>query len=220
MKKVLILVEGQTEEQFVKRILNPHLSNFNIYTEPKIITTKKVKSGPDYKGGIKSHGKVKREINILLKDSSAAVVTTMIDYYHLPPDFPGRDTMPASNCFSRVSYLENEFAKDIDNPKFIPYLQLHEFEALLFSCIAGFKKAFPGHHRESQLRSILKQFNTPEEIDEGNITSPAKRIVNLFPEYKKTIQGILISLEIGIEKIRNKCRHFNEWLERLLKARE
>ena len=90
MDRVLILVEGQTEERFIKSILQPHLSAFGVHVEPKIVTTKRVKSGPDFKGGITNFGKVENDIRLLLGDTNAALITTMLDYYGLPSDFPGQ----------------------------------------------------------------------------------------------------------------------------------
>jgi hypothetical protein len=52
MKKVLILVEGQTEEKFIKELLVPYFENKSIYIVPIIISTSRRKSGSKYKGGI------------------------------------------------------------------------------------------------------------------------------------------------------------------------
>lgn len=93
MKKVLILVEGQSEETFVKRVLSPHLLNLEVLIVPTIISTKRVKSGPSFKGGIPSYAKVRKELKRLLGDSSAALVTTMVDFYGLPGSFPGRSAV-------------------------------------------------------------------------------------------------------------------------------
>ena len=90
MAKVLILVEGQTEETFVKQTLGPYLSSLGVFVVPTIIATKRIKSGPSFKGGMPSYPKVRREILRLLGDSSAALVTTMIDFYGLRTSFPGR----------------------------------------------------------------------------------------------------------------------------------
>ncbi len=95
MSKVLILVEGQTEEAFVTQLLAPHLASRNVYPVPKLVITKRVKGGPDFKGGVFSYIKVKNDIKLLLKDTSASVVTTLLDFYGLPSDFPGRPTMRA-----------------------------------------------------------------------------------------------------------------------------
>ena len=96
MRKVLVLVEGQTEEKFVKEVLNPHLNNYGKYLIPTLVNTKIVKSGPNFKGGIISYTQVRRDLMRLLGDTSALRVTTMFDLYGLPGEFPGRQDAPAA----------------------------------------------------------------------------------------------------------------------------
>ena len=215
MSKILILVEGQTEERFVKEVINPHIMQFDKYAVPIIATTKHSRQGAKHKGGITSYDKVKKQVIILLQDSSATLVTTMIDYYKLPEDFPGKNNLPVGDCFSKVMHLEREFGRDINNPKFIPYFQLHEFESLLFCSADGFRKTFPRHKKDAQVNRIINQFQTPEEIDDGDTTSPAKRIVSLFPESKHVLHGVRIAIGFGLAGVISKCRHFDEWVQRL-----
>ncbi len=94
MRKVLILVEGQTEERFVKDVLQPYLWDGGVHPEPKIVTTKRVKRGAHFKGGITNFKKVEDDLRRFLGDTDAALVTTMFDYYGLPDDFPGKLTLP------------------------------------------------------------------------------------------------------------------------------
>ena len=79
MKKVLILVEGQTEETFVKQVLAPYLNRFDIFIIPTIIVTKRVKRGADFKGGVPEYPKVRNEILRLLSGSSATIITNLIE---------------------------------------------------------------------------------------------------------------------------------------------
>jgi len=60
MVKVLILVEGQTEEGFIKNILGPHLHQFGVYLVVILLTTKRVNNGVNFKGGIVSYAKIKQ----------------------------------------------------------------------------------------------------------------------------------------------------------------
>jgi predicted ATPase len=94
MKRCLILVEGRTEEVFVKSCLAAHLKSHSLAPTPKIITTKQVKNGPNFKGGIHGYAQVKDDLRRLLGDSGAAGITTVIDYYALPADFPGMNNRP------------------------------------------------------------------------------------------------------------------------------
>ena len=215
MSKVLIYVEGQTEEGFVHRVLAPHLVTRDVFVIPKLAVTHEVADGPDVKGGITSYGKVKREIRQLLRDTSATMVTTMLDYYGLPASFPGKSSVPAESCFDRVAHLEEEFRKDVGHPRFRPYLQLHEFEALVFVDPAELARAFRAGDVELELRKIRSSFGSPEEIDDDAMTAPSKRLARLLPEYLKAYHGPLVTARIGLAKIRNECRHFGEWVAAL-----
>lgn len=133
MKRVLILVEGQTEETFVRDVLAPHFITRNVALTPKILVTRRVKSGGHFKGGVVNYAQVKRELHLLLADTGAERITTMLDYYGLPEDFPGLAGRPSGTCYQRVEHVERAFQADIAHPRFLPYLALHEFEALLFT---------------------------------------------------------------------------------------
>jgi hypothetical protein len=215
MSKVLILVEGQTEEAFVKQLLSPHLVAQAIFPIVTIATTRRRPDRKDFKGGIVSYGKVKIDLRPLLYDTSAVLVTTMMDFYGLPSDFPGIANCPSGSCQERLGHLESEFARDINHQKFLLYLALHEFEALLFTSPAHIAAHFPSQSRLLQLESIKSQFASPEEIDDDPATAPSKRIRGLYPEYQKRADGPIIAQKIGLELIRQECPHFNDWLTKL-----
>lgn len=216
MRRVHLLVDGPTEETFTREVLAPHLEKHEIYLHYTIATTKRVKDGPDFKGGITSYSRVKNDINLLLRDTDVAAVTTMIDFYGLPGDFPGRADLLPGDCYKRVTYVEDEFGKDIGHQKFIPHLMLHEFEALMFACPDVIAAAFPEVNAKAKLRAIRGTFNSPEEINDDPNTSPSKRLEKIFRgEYQKTLHGPLVTMEIGIEQIRRECAHFNAWIEKL-----
>lgn len=215
MAKVLILVEGQTEETFVKRTLGPYLSSLGVFVVPTIIATKRIKSGLSFKGGMPSYAKVRREILRLLGDSSAALVTTMIDFYGLPASFPGRQNVRGDTPLERVVFVENAIDQNINDMRFRTYCSLHEFEALLFSSPATIATAFAVPNVEQKLLSIRSQFNSPEEIDDSPATSPSSRLQSLYPQYNKPFYGTLIAGRIGLGEMRSECAHFNSWLLRL-----
>lgn len=216
MRKVLILVEGQTEERFVKAILQPHLWPMGVHPEPKIVTTKRVKSGPDFKGGISNFGKVEYDIQLLLGDSDAALVTTMIDYYGLPDDFPGKRRLQSSNSHDRAEELETALERHFAaGPKFSPYLMIHEFEALLFSSPGVLAQAMNEPSATTHLQRIRDSFPTPEDIDDDPMTKPSARLLHRFPAYQKVLHGPNTISRIGLATIRRECAHFNEWVSRL-----
>jgi hypothetical protein len=215
VKKVHILVEGQTEETFIRDILAPHFLERDAYLIATLATTKRVTGGPHFKGGIVSYRKLKGDVLRLLGDTSAAVVTTMIDFYGLPDDFPGRNTMPAVSCYERVAYLEKEFSKDIGDRRFLPYLALHEYEAMLFVAPEFIADALSDMAAREELNAVRAQFGSPEEIDDHPATCPSRRITSALPQYRKALHGPLIAHKIGIARIRNECRHFDRWFKEL-----
>ncbi|MBU3978483.1 DUF4276 family protein [Patescibacteria group bacterium] len=214
-KKIIVLVEGPTEERFAKRILEPYLLTKNIFLAVTILNTKTVKDGPNFKGGIQNYQKVKNDLTRLFHDSSAILVTTMFDYYGLPTDFPAYAAQHG-NCYQKVKHLEDAFGRDINKQNFLPYLQLHEFEALLFSSTQDIIDTMPNsEYKKDELNKIRYEFNSPEEINNNPQTCPSKRLLNLFPEYTKVVFGTIISSNIGLDVIRNECSHFNDWFTKL-----
>jgi hypothetical protein len=213
VKRVLILVEGQTEETFVRDMLMPHLiSAHNVYPTPVLATTKIVKSGPNFKGGLISYGKTRPQILRLLGDRDAAAVTTMFDVYGLPEDFPDYAARPRADCYAKVAHLENALARDINHPRFKPYLQLHEFETFLYVNPAETNAWLPGVDILADLLKIRADFNSPEEINDYPDTAPSKRLLKLFTRYQKTLYGPLVVKNIGLAQIRRACSHFEAWL--------
>ncbi len=132
MKRVLILVEGQTEEIVAKELLAPHLFPFDVHLAPVVVATKRPAGAPKQAGGISSWAQVRREVELLLRDSSLDCVTTMIDYYGLPTDWPGWAERPQGGA-AAVAHLEASMATDLGDDRFLPYLALHETEAMVFT---------------------------------------------------------------------------------------
>ncbi len=215
MKYVSILVEGQTEETFVKEVLVDHLYGFDVSLVPTIVKTKKVKKGPHYRGGVVNYDHVKRDLLALLGNSSIHKVTTMLDLYALPNNFP-RIQVTTSQGLAKALELEQGLLEDIGNNKLIPYIQVHEFEALLFSDVNKFGYAFP-EDQVQRLSEIARQFVSPEDINETPQGAPSRRILDVVGDnrYQKTLHGPIIALEISLQVIREKCPHFNEWLSDL-----
>jgi len=216
MHRVLILVEGQTEERFVKSILQPHLSAFDVHVEPKIVTTKRVKSGPDFKGGVTSFGKVENDIRLLLGDTNAALITTMLDYYGLPSDFPGQRQLQGSNSHDKAKELEAALESHFQAaPRFLAHLMIHEFEALLFSAPTVLAQVMNEPSAERHLQSIRNSFATPEDINDDPVSKPSARVLGRFPGYQKVLHGPNTLSRIGLATVRSECTHFNEWVTKL-----
>ena len=212
MKRVLISVEGQTEETFIRDMLRDYLYQFNIVLIPTIVTTKIVKSGPNFKGGLTSYQRVKRDIQNLLTDSNAVAVTTFYDLYGLPTDFPGYDTRPLQP-YAKVNHLESAFAQEINHPRFKPYLQLHEFETFLFVAPNTTSQMLGlGTSEVNELNQIRSRFSNLEEINDNPHTAPSKRLQSIYNAYEKALDGPIVTLELGLSQLRQACRHFDEWV--------
>ena len=216
-KRVLVLVEGQTEERFVKDILYPYFIPLNRFIIPTLLITKRVKDGPDFKGGVGNFSKFENDLNRLLHNSGGALITTMIDYYGLPRDFPGMDTRPPDGTpLERVKHVEDEIKHHFKNPdNLLIFFMLHEFEAWLFSSAETLPHVMTEPEKIQDFLAIRTEFRTPEEINERPEYAPSKRIKRLFPAYKKTLHGPTTAARIGLDRIRNQCPHFNWWIEQL-----
>lgn len=148
--------------------------------------------------------------------------TTMIDFYGLPSNFPGLASLPSTLAASdRVAALEASLQADISTRlsglsvarRFIPYIQLHEFEALLLSDPQAFLEAFPNNTQAiQQLTAIRQKFPNPEDINDSPLTAPSKRILAIVPDYQKPVAGVLIARRIGFDSIRAACPRFNSWI--------
>lgn len=154
-----------------------------------------------------------------MAEDAGAVFTTMFDLYALPEDFPGfDDARRLVDPYQRVAFLEAALATDVDDHRLIPYLQLHEFEALLFCDPEKFDWEYLEHEQAiTRLVEIAEAHDGPELINDDPETAPSKRIVRHIPEYafQKASAGPLIAQRIGIERMRERCPHFAEWLGRL-----
>lgn len=216
MKRIAILVEGQTEERFIKEVLYEYLLNKGISVDPIIITSSKKANGMKYKGGDVKFDKVINEIKKLLP--SYETVSTLLDYYGINEEFKGyTESLSKRAIGEKKEILESALRDEISNSKFIPYIQMHEFEALLFSDVEPFIYVDEEPKLLNELKEIVKQFETPEHINNSKETAPSKRIKTLYKSYQKVMDGTLIAQEIGLKKIREKCKFFDEWITQLEK---
>jgi hypothetical protein len=220
MKHVNILVEGQTEETFIKELIAPYLFTFQITIVPIIISTKRIKEGGKFRGGLSNSNfdHFLNDLKRLIHSTPQGIVATFIDYYRLPSRFPGyEERLSKKTQLEKVLFLERKLTEHVGNPRnFIPYIQLHEFEAFHFSDKIGFSNYLaPEEANIHNLLSIVDSHNNPEEINEGPETSPSKRILCNYASYDKVIDGNLILMEIGVERLLEKCQHFRSFVEKL-----
>ena len=223
MKRALILVEGQTEERFVKDMVAPIFLEKKLIVSPTILNTKVVAGGANFKGRLTNVRNFTIDLNNLLRGSGGALVTTMLDFYGLPDDFPGMNDLPQQSSdmnklhISRATHVERAISAAFNSPpNLLPFLSLHELEAWLFAS----ETAAPDFLHfdatsKAEFRQICNRHLSPEEINSGIASAPSKRVIKLFPQYRKNIYGPKILSRIGIPAIRAKCPHFNQWFSRL-----
>jgi hypothetical protein len=227
MTRLYIFAEGQTEQTYGDTVLKKHLAAFGVYAQRPILIAHARRRGVVHRGGGRKYATMKNDIlNKLNQEKDADVFfTTMIDLYALPEDFPGKAEAEKlrHSPYDRVAKLEESFAADIVDPhgrpsRFKPYIQLHEFEAILFCGAASFSSYFENCNRPIRnLETQAKKFASPELINDGEPTAPSKRIIHEFPDYEdaKPTFGPQIAAEIGIAAVRKLCPHFDGWLKSL-----
>ncbi|MEQ8542063.1 MAG: DUF4276 family protein [Coleofasciculus sp. D1-CHI-01] len=224
MVRLYLFAEGQTEQTFADNILKQHLANYGVFLDKIVLIAHARKKGKVHRGGGRQYQPMKDDIQRFLKQekSDNLFFTTMIDLYAISPEFPGLTEAEKlrQNPLERVQFLENSFAQDIDDSRFIPYIQLHEYEAYLFTDPSLFEYFYEGHRNKNkiaELKAIADQYENPELINDGQDTAPSKRIIDQFPAYKKAkvTEGSQVAELIGLQSIRNRCSHFNAWLSKL-----
>jgi hypothetical protein len=212
--QIVTLVEGKTEQIFIQDIVSPYLAGKGIYITPIII------SKPGQKGGDVKFARVKNDIELHLKQRPDTYLTLFIDYYGLKKDWPGfeeakNQSTPSGKAekinTATKNQVNNLFGNNDAERRFIPYVAMYEFEAMLFS--EPQELAAQLQVPQSRIDKILSDCGgEPENIDDSPLTAPSRRIEALSPRFKKTSTGIAIAKAIGLEKIRSHCALFNNWL--------
>lgn len=222
MKTIHIICEGRTEVDFVKEILGNNLGYDKYRLEPKTLITKTdKKAGKTYKGGVSNFAKIDRDIKILLRSikDENTYITTMFDYYGLPHDFPGMEQAKnIADSYQRIAKIEGALNSYYKCSRFIPYIQLHEFETLIFSDIDSLKKVFFDECDSINwhlLYDAVSEFKNIELINNGINSAPSKRLKQCIKSYDKMYSGIQALQNTDFKLIRAQCRHFNEWITQL-----
>lgn len=218
-----ILCEGQTEEKFVKDVLKPYFFSQGLVIKSRLLVTSKNKEA---KGGLLSYTQAKNDLLLWMKEvkhrgSETHFFTTMFDFYALPDDFPNKiQSESIADPYLRIANVEKAFSQDIGNDRFIPYIQLHEFEALMFCDITKLAIEYPRCSKEIEgLENILAKYNgNPELINNSPETAPSKRIIAAIEgkhkyNYNKPRSGAVVTAAIGLPILMQSCRHFREWIE-------
>lgn len=205
MTRLAIVVEGQTEEEFVKNVLDDHLRQFGVEPEPILL---------DYHGGDVTVERVAHDLAHSLSPIwQNDFATSLVDFY----GFRDKGDAGIDELQSQIDSAVNQLIGQSDGaPRSFAYIQQYEFEALLFANVDAFA-ILPGVSTEqtTALRAIRNQFPTPEHINDHEDTAPGKRIANVIHPYNKRANGYLVAEQIGLDTIRAACPRFGAWLTRL-----
>lgn len=225
MARLLVHVEGQTEETFVNEVLRSHLLHCGYESvSARIVGNARLRRS---RGGIRPWPTVRKDIIHHLREDPGCVATTMVDFYGLPRDgdraWPGRAAALGASGHAKASIVEQALRDDLaqemgtnfDITRFLPFVVVHEFEGLLFSDCAAFARGICRPDLELSFSQIRDGFATPEDINDSPATAPSKRVEGLVPGYEKPVFGALAMIEIGLDRIRGECRHFEGWLHQL-----
>lgn len=223
MTRLLIHVEGQTEEDFVNRVLDPYLRSIG-YEEvtARLLGT----SNSPYRsnqGGMRPWDSVRKDVIRHLKDDPKQISSTMVDYYGMHQTWPGyaEARLGQKTISEQADMIEKALLKDIAhaplaNPeRFVPYVVMHEFEGLLFSDPVLFAQSIERPDLTCEFQNIRDGFQTPEEIDDSPQTAPSKRIELFARNYQKPLMGVQAVQAIGLDTIRRECPLFDGWIKRL-----
>lgn len=214
MRHIIIVCEGETEQEFSRNLLSPFFLK-----QDAIVYAPKFKHS---NGGIVPWATLKTQLTHHLLHEPDAIVTTLIDYYRIKRSYayPGWESAQAiTDIGDRLATMQHAMLQEFDENlrhRFVPYIQFHEFEALLFSDIEALKSRFDiDKTNMANLQKAVDSHETPEHINNQPATAPSVRLIKAIPGYDKTLDGMSIAQSIGLDKIRAKCPLFNRWLEQL-----
>lgn len=217
MKRLDIIVEGQSEREFISQMLAPYLERCGVI-ESYNVSPIVVRTSPNNRGGVSKYTQLRDDIRRSLSSSSQQlIVSMMIDFFRMPQNVPlPENYRELGSDFERADAIQTCICKDINDNRFIPYIQMHEFEAFLFASSEGFRYCYGNDDRRIKvLCDIIEEYRNPEEINTSPDGAPSKRILSVIPEYDKVTDGNLIILQNGMNSIMEKCRRFNKWVELL-----
>ena len=215
-----VIVEGKTENNFVNEVLAPYWSSREIYVyAPVIRTGEDKKAGVIYTGGDIRFERIKKRVGEFLQQRPDILVATFVDFYGIKT-WPGLELVQKNDTPEQIAsrlnsaayeIMAGEFAEWHSSRRYVPFIAVHEFEALLFSdaSILAEKLAIP----LAIIEDTLAKSGSPEAIDNSPQTAPSKRLEKWTNGmYGKTSDSLIIAKAIGIDKMRRACPNFDAWL--------
>ncbi|EDY46045.1 DUF4276 family protein [Streptomyces sp. SPB074] len=215
MRQIHVLVEGATEERLVQRVFGPELTASDVWITPVMLKTRRAAGRPHDKGGVSKWPRIEHDIRGLLRNSALDAVTTMLDLYGLPSGTPGLSDAPAGDPYARVEHVEAAMAEAIGDPRFLPFLALHETEAWVLAAAEELGELIAAPRLGGTLRSQVVAAGGPELVNGGSGTAPSKRLLKAHPAYRKVVDGPDAVELLGPDALRAACPHLDGWLKRL-----
>lgn len=217
MIDLTIICEGKTERNFAETLLKPHFGNFGIEASATEIGIPNAQQG-----GNVTFERVLCDVKLLLGEHE--YVTTLLDFFRLGKGWRGlavctsaMGSLQQAEVVERIALEDAEIALGLSDigQRFIPNVLMHEFEGLLFTDPSAIVKITRAGHALENLKNVVEQFASPEDINSGAETAPSKRLTICGANYGKVIHGTRIAQAIGLDAIRAKCQHFNEWVGKI-----
>ena len=224
MRDLYFVVEGETELEFVDRILIPFFyeRGAKCHIQAILITM----SGGGH--GFNNIQHFLNTINPVLHYSGEPIITTLVDFFRLNSEvkLPGYSgCLNLNSADNKIDYLQNKLSEAVGSLGhyrfFIPYIQKHEIETLFFaSPEQGFE--LEDQRIVDAVVQIVQQYHDIEDINGTAEGSPSNRLKAIYEsigrKYEKTVDGIDIAEFTGIENILKKCPRFKAWVDNLLYA--
>lgn len=221
MRNLYFIVEGETEEEFIKRLLIPYLYGRGLRCHIQAILI-------FMSGGGHGHNNAEHFLNTIepvLHYSGEPVITSLLDFFRFPrkqPVFAAcaacRTAVEEAACLQQALFAEVQRIRPY--PYFIPYVQLHEFEALLFADVVGHELHHPGI--QTEVAAVIDAYPSPEEINSRPESAPSKRLESIYRAYKqhyrKAADAVDVVELIGMDRLLDRCPQFSAWVEHLIEA--
>ena len=209
--RLVFIVEGDCEEYLINSKVIPylylHLNGDSMWTmnAQKIVTSRKAHA----RGGNVGYSYLKADIKrTAVQNNGNTFITTFLDFFRLPNDFPGYDTHD-------IDAIESAMAADNENIHLIPYIQKFEFETLLFSDRNALETVIDDQKGMKAVDGILSAYPNIEDINSSPEKAPSKRLQSIF-RYNKTADSSMVLDSMDINTILDKCNRFKCWVNRLV----
>jgi hypothetical protein len=218
-KRLVVYAEGQTEELFVNRILRNHLALFGVNVErPILAATSREASGQ--RGEFVNWDAIEFDLRRIFADDADPHlrVTTLLDAYAMPTSVPGYESSVNDiRSPESIDRIEAAWRRHFDEPRFVPYIQRHEFETLVLADSNAIKAIFPNFSAPiDELTRAISGFTSIEDVDDGPSIHPSARLAMAIQGYgmRKPDHALFILQQADMGRIRHACPRFDAWLQR------